>query len=75
MRSGRLCALLCVASASSLLCYLLSVCARLQVLSFEDLAYLWVLGFTTVHFLYRCLVIGMLGMDRPMRRALERLWV
>ena len=45
------------------------------ILGVEDVVYVWVLGFTSVQFLYRCLMIGVFGLDRPMRRALERLWV
>jgi hypothetical protein len=44
------------------------------ILAVEDVVYVWVMGFTSVQFAYRCLMLGMLG-EGPMRQALDRMWV
>jgi hypothetical protein len=44
------------------------------ILAAEDVMYVWVMGFTLVQFLYRCVMLGMMG-DGPMRRTLEHMWV
>jgi hypothetical protein len=45
------------------------------VLAAEDIVYVWLLGFTAVQFFYRCLTVGLFGMQNPIRLAVERVWV
>ncbi len=45
------------------------------VLSAEDVLYMWIIGLALLQLLYRTIMFGLLGIEFPMRRRFQHVWV